>query len=81
MMMMMMGIKVRDFDLEMNGATALVQKIIAADPRSISRFEVTFVFPFLTDKIIRKMLEHSTITRPVYYSLHPDIEKIISFNW
>ncbi len=81
MMMMMMGIKVRDLDLEMKGTTASVQKIMAANPRRVSRIEETFVFPFQTDEKTRKMLENSAITYPVYYSLHPDIEKIISFNW
>ena len=28
-----------------------------------------------------KILEHTAQTSPVHYSLHPDIEKVVTFNW
>ena len=80
-MMTVMGIKARDLDVDMKGTTAKVNKIMAADPRRISRIEVTFDFPFKTDEKIRTILERTANTCPVHYSLHPDIEKVIVFNW
>ncbi len=80
-MMTMMGIKARDMGVDMKGTTASVTKIMAANPRRISRIEVTLEFPFPTDEKTRKILEHTANTCPVHYSLHPDIEKEIVFNW
>lgn len=80
-MMTVMGIKARDMAIEMKGTTATVNKIMAADPRRISRIEVTFNFPFSVDEKSRTILEHTANTCPVHYSLHPDIEKVIVFNW
>lgn len=80
-MMTMMGIKARDMGVDMKGTTASINKIMATDPRRISRIEVTLDFPFDADEKTRKIFEHTANTCPVLYSLHPDIEKIIVFNW
>ncbi|WP_066224811.1 OsmC family protein [Formosa haliotis] len=80
-MMTMMGIKARDLGVALEGTTAEVTKTMAADPRRISKIEVVFDFPIEADAKTRKILEHTANTCPVHYSLHPDIEKIITFNW
>lgn len=80
-MITMMGIKARHMGLDITGTNASVNKIMAADPRRISRIEVTLEFPFASDERTRKILENVANTCPVHYSLHPDIEKIITFNW
>ncbi|CDF78532.1 OsmC family protein [Formosa agariphila KMM 3901] len=80
-MMTMMGIKANGLGVDMKGSTAEVTKIMSADPRRISKIEVVFSFPFSTDDKTRKILEHTAKTCPVHYSLHPDIEKVITFNW
>lgn len=80
-MMTMMGIKARDMDVDLTGSTAEVIKHMAANPRRISKIEVKFELPSsVTDKH-RKILMHTANTCPVHYSLHPDIEKEIDFNW
>lgn len=80
-MMTMMGIKARDLEIEMSGTTAEVTKTMAADPRRISKIEVVLSFPFKADEKHKEILEHTARTCPVLFSLHPDIEKDISFNW
>lgn len=80
-MMTVMGIKANDMSVDMKGTTATVNKIMAADPRRISRIEVTFDLPFEADEKTQKILERTANTCPVHYSLHPDIEKVIVFNW
>ncbi|MEZ4791963.1 MAG: OsmC family protein [Gelidibacter sp.] len=80
-MMTVMGIKAHGLGVDMKGTTASVNKIMATDPRRISRIEVTFDLPFEADGKTRKILERTANTCPVHYSLHPDIEKIIVFNW
>lgn len=80
-MMTVMGIKAREMSLDMKGTTASVTKIMASNPRRISRIEVILKFPFSVDEKTRKILEHTANTCPVHYSLHPDIEKVVSFYW
>ncbi|WP_299782259.1 OsmC family protein [uncultured Formosa sp.] len=80
-MMTVMGIKANGLDYNMEGTTAEVSKHMATDPRRISKIEVIFNFPLEADAKIRKILEHTAQTCPVHYSLHPDIEKAVTFNW
>ncbi|MEH6765732.1 MAG: OsmC family protein [Aequorivita antarctica] len=80
-MITMMGIKARDMQVNMDGTTAMVTKTMAADPRRISKIEVVLNFPSGIDERSRKILENTARTCPVHYSLHPDIERVIEFNW
>lgn len=80
-MITMMGIKARDMQVNMDGTTAMVTKTMAADPRRISKIEVVLDFPAGIDDKSRKILENTARTCPVHFSLHPDIERIITFNW
>jgi uncharacterized OsmC-like protein len=80
-MITMMGIKARDMQVNMDGTTAMVTKTMAADPRRISKIEVVLNFPSGIDDKSKKILENTARTCPVHYSLHPDIERVITFNW
>lgn len=80
-MLTVMGIKARDMDFDMSGSTAEVTKTMASEPRRISKIEVVLNLPFEADEKTRKILERTANTCPVHYSLHPDIEKDITFNW
>lgn len=80
-MITVMGIKARDLNVNMDGTTALVTKTMAANPRRISKIEVILDFPSGIDSKSQKILENTARTCPVIQSLHPDIEKEITFNW
>ena len=80
-MLTVMGIKACDLNIDMSGTTAEVTKTMVANPRRISKVEVVLNLPFKADAKHKKILEHTAKTCPVLYSLHPDIEKDISFNW
>lgn len=80
-MITVMGIKARDMQVNMDGTTAEVTKTMAANPRRISKIEVNLHFPAGIDDKAQKVLEHTGRTCPVMQSLHPDIEKVIVFNW
>ena len=80
-MITVMGIKARDLGVDMTGTTAEVTKTMASDPRRISKIKVVLDFPFDADDKTKKILENTANTCPVHYSLHPDIEKDITFNW
>ncbi|WP_299129669.1 OsmC family protein [uncultured Winogradskyella sp.] len=80
-MLTVMGIKARDMDVDMSGTTAEVTKTMASEPRKISKIKVVFNLPFKVDSKTQTILERTANTCPVHYSLHPDIEKDITFNW
>lgn len=77
----MMGIKSRDLNTDLTNATAEVVKHMASNPRRISKIEIQLALPSNASEKDRKILMHTAETCPVHYSLHPDIEKEISFNW
>lgn len=79
-MLTVMGIKANAMGVSIDGATAQVTKTMASNPRRISKIEVVMQLPALDAKS-QKILENTANTCPVHYSLHPDIEKEISFNW
>lgn len=80
-MMTVMGIKARDLNVDLKGSTASVTKQMLAEPRKISKIEVAFEMAISVDEKTKTILERTANTCPVFLSLHPDIEKYITFNW
>lgn len=76
-----MGIKANQMDVAMNGAEAQVTKTMASSPRRISKIEIAISMPQGFSTKEQKILEHTAHTCPVHYSLHPDIEKVVTFDW
>ena len=81
-MLTVMGIKARSMEFDLDGVQVDVSKIMASEPRRISRIELKFHLP---DAL--KNLETRTIeilkkvgdTCPVRHSIHPDIE--VQIDW
>lgn len=80
-MFTIMGIKARGMGVSMQGSVAEVTKTMAADPRRISKIKVVFNLKSDADDKARVILERAAMHCPVHYSLHPDIERDITFNW
>ncbi len=80
-MISIMAIKSKDLDLELKGSTAEVTKIMQAEPRKIARIEIILNMAVATSDKNKTILERSAMTCPVFLSLHPDIEKAVTFNW
>lgn len=80
-MFTIMGIKAKGMDVSIVGANAEVTKTMGVEPRRITKIEVVFDLPFLFDDKTKSILERAAMTCPVLYSLHPDIEKDVVFNW
>lgn len=80
-MFTIMGIKARDNNLDLKDSTAGVTKIMQAEPRRISAIEIVFEMEGVLDQKDRTILERVALSCPVYLSLHPEIEKRITFNW
>jgi uncharacterized OsmC-like protein len=80
-MMTIMGIKARDMNIDFNGSTAAVTKIMNAEPRRIGAIEIVFEMTGVSEQKDKKILERAAMTCPVFLSLNADIEKRITFNW
>ncbi len=78
-----MGIKARDLGVDLKGMKISVQKHMKADPRRVGGIELSFEFPetLRVDDKQKTILERAAHTCPVIYSLHPDIEVKVEFNW
>lgn len=80
-MFTVMGIKAAEMNVDLSNATAEITKIMAAEPRRISEIHIVFNIKAELDDKTKTILERTAMTCPVYYSLHPDIKKVITFNW
>ncbi len=76
-----MAIKADAMAIDLSGSTADVTKHMASDPRRISKIEIVFHMSISADDKMKTILERIAFTCPVFYSLHPDVEKAITFNW
>ena len=80
-MLTIMAIKAKELNVNLEGTTASVTKTMAANPRRISKIEIVFELAGGVSEKNQKILQNAGNTCPVHYSLHPDIEKDIIFNW
>jgi len=76
-----MAIAARTHDIEMDGTTAEVTKVMAANPRRVAEVIVNIKFPAEYSDKEKKVLELAALNCPVHVSLHPDLKKTIDFGW
>lgn len=82
-MLTIMGISARAHHINLEGVRADTTKIMQSNPRKIAEIHVQFYFPketTYTDQE-KRLLQKAAETCPVHLSLHPDIKKVIVFNW
>ena len=81
-MLTIMGIKARDKDIDIEGATVEVLKTMASNPRRISRLDIKITMPKkpFSDKN-KKILALAAEACPVGNSLHPDVEVVTEIIW
>lgn len=81
-MLTIMGIKARDKEIDIKGATIEVLKTMASNPRRISRLDIKMTMP---DKSYsdrdKKILKAAAKACPVGNSLHPDVEVVTDIIW
>jgi len=80
-MLTIMGIKARDSNIDIDGTTCYITKIMAADPRRVAEIVINFKFPKEYSEKEQQLLECSALTCPVYYSVHEDLKKTVTFGW
>jgi uncharacterized OsmC-like protein len=82
-MMTIMGIKARDMKVDLKGTKIQVEKIMKSEPRRIGGINLTFSFPssLSLEEKQRVILQRAAETCPVIYSIHPDIDVKVRFDW
>ena len=80
-MVSIMAIKTKDLDIDLKDSTLSVTKIMQAEPRRIAKIVVELNLSIATTDKNKTILERAAMTCPVLLSLHPDIEKEVTFNW
>jgi putative redox protein len=82
-MLTIMGIKARDMELDIAGIKVEVEKIMKSEPRRIGGINLTFHFPdaLQLEEKQQTILERAAHTCPVIYSINPEIEVKVAFNW
>lgn len=76
-----MAIKSKDLNVDLVGSTVEVTKIMNPEPRKIAKIVVVLNMSVAADDKTRTILERVAMNCPVLLSLHPDIEKEVTFNW
>ena len=81
-MLTLIGIAANEHGFNTDGTTCSITKIMAPDPRRVVEIKAALTFPSnsYTEKE-KKIIERAALTCPVYYSLHPDIKKDVTFNF
>ncbi len=81
-MLTIIGIAAQEHEFNIDGTTCEITKVMGENPRRVTEVVVKFQFPAndYSDKV-KKIIERSALTCPVAYSLHPDINKNVSFNY
>jgi putative redox protein len=76
------GIVAQRKELDVRGMKVRVEKHMSTDaPRRIVRLPVTIELPLSADHPERKLLEASAHSCPVAQSVHPGIDKPVTFVW
>lgn len=82
-MLTIMGMRAAAMNVDLKEVKIDVEKIMKCDPRRIGGLNLTFHFP---DSVVlserqQTVLQKAADTCPVRYSIHPDIEINIHYNW
>lgn len=80
-MMSIMAIKSKDLNVDLIGSTVEITKIMNPEPRKIAKIIAVVNLSISADQKTKTILERAAMTCPVFLSLHPEIEKDITFNW
>ena len=79
-MLTIIGIKARDMEIDVNGTTAEVTKVMLADPRRVSEIHVAITFNQALEDKTQKIFYNTALTCPVAKSIHPDIIQQVTIN-
>jgi uncharacterized OsmC-like protein len=82
-MLTIMGMRANEMNVDLKGTNIEVEKIMKSDPRRIGGLNLTFHYPNSLELNERqqKILQKAAETCPVAFSINPEIEMNVNFNW
>lgn len=81
-MMTIMGIFAERNEIDLTGTKVRVLKEMTSElPRRIARLTVEMTIPLPAGHPKTSAIEKAALTCPVFLSLHPEIEKAVTFHW
>lgn len=80
-MISIMAIKSKELNVDLVGSTIEITKIMQPEPRKIAKIIVVLNMAIAADEKTKTILERVAMNCPVLLSLHPDIEKEVTFHW
>ena len=82
-MLTIIGIAARTHGFDIEGTVCSVEKIMASNPRRIAEIKVQMEFPKEQsyDEKTQAIIERAALTCPVFESLHPELQKTVTFLW
>ncbi|MDG2164258.1 MAG: OsmC family protein [Flavobacteriales bacterium] len=76
-----MGIKADGMNINIEGSSAEVKKIMAASPRRIAQVNIVINIPLSADEKTKKIMEKAALTCPVDKSLSDSMIRDVKFIW
>ena len=80
-MLTIMGIKANEMNINIEGASAEVKKLMAADPRRIAQVIIVINIPISANEKTKNILEKAALTCPVDKSLSDSMIRDVKFIW
>jgi putative redox protein len=81
-MLTIMGMAAREQNIDIDGTTCSITKVMASDPRRVAEAQITLNLPAgnYSEKD-RTVLKRAALTCPVAKSLHPELLQNVVFNF
>ena len=80
-MLTIMGIKADEMNINIEGASAEIEKIMGSGPRRIAQLIIVINIPISTDQKTKNMLEKTALACPVDKSLSDSMIRDVKFIW
>lgn len=80
-LMTIMGIAANKRDIELAGMTGSVEKHMFSNPRRIGKLIMDVHVPFNLNPDDQEFIERAGLNCPVFKSVHPDLEKLVTFHY
>ncbi len=81
-MLTILGIVAKEHEVDIGDVRGRVIKEMSSDlPRRIAKITIEIKVPLPADHPKRELIEQAAMSCPVHFSLHPDIQKEVSWKW
>ena len=80
-MLTIMGIKANEININIDGTTAEIEKIMGSGPRRIAQVIIVINIPISTDEKTKNILEKAALACPVDKSISDSMIRDVKFIW